>query len=72
MEVTVQEAKTQLSRLLKRVESGEEVFIRRGQQRVAQIVVARSEAPKRQIWGHLDVEILPGFDDIPEDFGELA
>lgn len=41
MEVTVQEAKTHLSQLLRRVEAGEEVVIGRGREPVAMLVRAR-------------------------------
>jgi prevent-host-death family protein len=39
-EVTVYEAKTHLSKLLRRVEAGEEVVIRRGRRVVARLVPA--------------------------------
>ena len=68
MEVTVQEAKTQLSQLLRRVEAGEEVVIRRGRERVAVLVRVQEHTPKRQIWGDLDGSMAPDFDAIPNDF----
>ena len=70
MEVTVQEAKTHLSRLLRRVEAGEEVVIKRGKHRVALLTAAPPETPKRQIWGDLKVVIHEDFDEIPEEFEE--
>lgn len=66
MEVTVQEAKTHLSRLLRRVEAGEEVLIRRGKEPVALLVPAPKEG-KRNIWGDLDGQMGPDFDDPIED-----
>ena len=68
MEVTVQEAKTHLSRLLRRVEAGEEVVIRRGRERVA--ILVRVPAPKggRAIWGDLEGSMSADFDDLPEGF----
>ncbi len=68
MEVTVQEAKTQLSRLLRRVEAGEEVLIRRGREPVAMLVRAPPKAGRRQIWGTLDGALGPEFDELPEGF----
>ncbi|MDQ3571605.1 MAG: type II toxin-antitoxin system Phd/YefM family antitoxin [Actinomycetota bacterium] len=68
MEVTVQEAKTQLSRLLRRVEAGESVVIRRGQERVAMLIRAPATGGKRQIWGDLEGSLEPDFDEIPGDF----
>lgn len=68
MEVTVQDAKTQLSRLLRRVEAGETVVIRRGRQRVAMLVRAPEEGGAREIWGDHAGSIGPAFDDLPGDF----
>jgi prevent-host-death family protein len=72
MEVTVQEAKTQLSQLLRRVEAGEEVVIRRGRERVAMLVRVPSGGTKREIWGDLDGSMSPDFDDVPGDFDPYA
>lgn len=67
MEVTVQEAKTHLSRILRRVEAGEEVLIRRGREPVALLVPAPKQG-KRNIWGDLEIEMAPDFDEPLEDF----
>jgi prevent-host-death family protein len=72
MEVTVQEAKTQLSRLLRRVEAGEEIVIRRGRQPVAMLVRAPAPTGRRQIWGDLEGAMAEDFDDLPEDFAPYA
>ena len=68
MEVTVQEAKTHLSRLLRRVEAGEEVVIRRGREPVAMLVRAPAKPGRRQIWGDLEGSIGLEFDGLPEGF----
>lgn len=68
MEVTVQEAKTHLSRLLRRVESGETVTIRRGREPVAVLMRAPAKEGRRTIWGDLEGSLGPDFDDVPEDF----
>lgn len=68
MEVTVQEAKTHLSRLLRRVEAGESVLIRRGREPVAMLVRAPVSPGQRQIWGDLDGAIGPAFDELPGEF----
>lgn len=60
-EVTVHEAKTHLSRLLRRVEAGEAIIIRRGRQVVARLVPAGS--PARRELGR-----DRGVVDVPEDF----
>ena len=72
VEVTVQEAKTQLSRLLRRVEAGEEVIIRRGREPVAMLVRVPARAGKRAIWGDLEGSMAPDFDDVPSDLDGYA
>lgn len=72
MEVTVQEAKTQLSQLLRRVEAGEEIVIRRGREPVAMLVRAPAKSGRRQIWADLDGEMAEDFDELPEDFEPYA
>ena len=61
MKYTVQQAKTNLSRLIKEAHSGKEVIITRGKQPVAKIVPIAAAAKKRipgtlkgQIWSAPD------------------
>lgn len=68
MEVTVQEAKTHLSRLLRRVEAGETVVIRRGSERVAVLSPAPVVTQERSIWGDLEGEMAEDFDAPLDDF----
>lgn len=68
MEVTVQEAKTHLSRLLRRVEAGETIVIRRGKIRVAVLAPAPIASQARPIWGDLPGSMGADFDEIPADF----
>jgi prevent-host-death family protein len=68
MEVTVQEAKTHLSRLLRRVEAGEEIVIRRGSEPVAMLVRAPAQSGQRAIWGELEGSMAIDFDELPDDF----
>lgn len=49
MQVTIHEAKTQLSRLIAAVERGEEVVIARRDKPVARLVAAERERPKRKL-----------------------
>jgi prevent-host-death family protein len=72
VEVTVQEAKTQLSQLLRRVEAGEEIVIRRGREPVAMLVRAPARPGRRQIWADLEGSVGEDFDDIPEDLAPYA
>ena len=62
MEVTVGEAKTHLSRLLRRVADGEEITILRGREPVARLVPIR---PRRPIFG-----TDAGRFDVPDDFDD--
>ena len=59
--VTVHEAKTHLSRLLRRVETGEEIVICRGDEPVARLVPVKS-GRARQLG--LDQDVF----EVPEDF----
>lgn len=49
--VTVQDAKTHLSRLLKRVEAGEEVVIARGRIPVARLIPFTEAMPSGRVFG---------------------
>jgi len=72
MYVGVHEAKTTLSRLLARVEAGEEVVISRSGRPVARLVPVTHDVPRRRpgTWAG-QVHIGADFDDpLPED--ELA
>ena len=68
MEVTVHEAKTHLSRLLRRVEAGETIVIRRGAHRVAVLSPAPVVTEQRMVWGDLDGSVPDGFDAPLDDF----
>lgn len=70
MEVTVQEAKTHLSRLLRRVEAGETVVIRRGSERVAVLSPAPVLTEHRSIWGSLEGSMSEDFDAPIDDFAD--
>ena len=47
MQVTIHQAKTQLSKLIAAAERGEEVIIARSDKRVARIVAEKAEKPSR-------------------------
>lgn len=70
MEVTVHEAKTHLSRLLRRVEAGETVIIRRGRERVAMLGPAPAEPGTRRIWGDVEGRVDDDFDQSLADFAD--
>jgi prevent-host-death family protein len=67
--VTIHAAKTNLSQLLARVESGEEIIIARGKNPVAKLVPFHPRIPKRQ-FGSLrgTISVGPdGLDPLPEE-----
>jgi prevent-host-death family protein len=70
MQVNVHEAKTHLSRLLERVEAGEEVVIARAGKPVARLVPATQ--PRPRVPGSLAGQIVihPDFDELPPEFEE--
>jgi prevent-host-death family protein len=70
--VNVHEAKTHLSRLLERVEAGEEVVIARAGRPVARLVpyVRRTEPRALGIWRGR-VKIGPEFDEADEEIARL-
>ena len=68
MQVNIHEAKTQLSRLLERVDAGEEVVIARAGKPVARLVPFRDQAPPRRLGLFAgQVQIAADFDELPED-----
>lgn len=58
--VTIHEAKTHLSKLLARVEAGEEIVIARGSTEIAKLVPLAPPAKPRRIPGRLAHERPPG------------
>ena len=72
VEVTVHEAKTHLSRLLRRVEAGETIVIRRGAHRVAVLSPAPVVTEQRMIWGDLDGSLPDDFDAPVADFADYS
>lgn len=74
-EVNIHEAKTHLSRLLEKVQQGEEVVIAKAGKPIARLVKIEREKPKprRLGTGKGTIQFLPGWDDpITEEelFGE--
>jgi prevent-host-death family protein len=68
--VTVHEAKTHLSRLLERVEGGEEVVIARGRKPVARLVPVNRPRRGGRRFGALRGQVRIGkefFEPLPED-----
>ncbi len=75
--VTVHDAKTHLSRLLRRVEAGEEIIICRGSVEIAKLVAAHPATKQRRVPGLLKGQIHlpdsffeplpPGYDGLPVD-----
>jgi prevent-host-death family protein len=71
-DVTIHEAKTHLSRLIRRAQDGEEIVIRRGRVPVAKLVRYETERLDRSP-GRLRgrIEVPDDFDDSSDEFGDL-
>jgi prevent-host-death family protein len=71
--IGIHEAKTQFSKLVKRVEAGDEVIVKSSGKPVARIVPYTAAAGERQP-GALagQITIKPGFDDLPAGFDVFA
>ena len=71
--VSIHEAKTNLSRLIARVEAGEEIVLRRRQTPVAKLVAYGAPVTARTP-GALKgkIELASDFDDTPPDFDDYT
>ncbi len=70
MQVTIHEAKTHLSKLIRKVLEGEEVIIARGKEPLVKLVVLDKERPQRQLGAAkgLITYIADDFDEPLEEF----
>lgn len=73
MEVNIHEAKTNLSKLLERVQVGEEVIIAKAGKPVAKLVPIRSERPRFKLGSAKGEFVVPDdFNDpLPKDVEDL-
>jgi prevent-host-death family protein len=71
--VSIHEAKTHFSRLIARVEAGEEIVVRRGATPVAKLVAYRP-AESRRVPGRLKgrIALAEDFDATPPDFADYV
>jgi len=71
-QVTIHEAKTNLSKLIQEAISGEEVIIAKGREPIIRLEVLPHVKPKRRAGGAkgLIIEMGPDFDDTLEDFSD--
>lgn len=74
MTVTIHEAKTNLSRLLREMEAGEEVIIARGKEPIARLAPIEKPPRKRQLGGARDclIYMADDFNDELEDFADYG
>lgn len=71
IKVNVHEAKTQLSKLLVKVQEGEEVIIAKGNKPIAKLVLLEEMKPERKIGSAKgQIFIADDFDEPLEDFKE--
>lgn len=69
--INIHEAKTRLSQLLQQVEEGDEIIISRANKPIAKLVAYREKAQQRRLGEAKGmVEIMPDFEQLPEDFLE--
>jgi prevent-host-death family protein len=69
--VNMHEAKTNLSQLVRRAAAGEEIILAKAGEPVAKIVAyAPAKEPRKPGALKGQIKILPGFDEIPEEFEE--
>ena len=68
MDVNIHEAKTHLSRLIERVEQGEEITIMRANVPVAKLTAVTHKGAKRELgWARGEIKLRDDFDDpMPE------
>lgn len=66
--ITIHAAKTQLSKLIAKVEAGEEVIIARGEKPVARLVPVRPDAVATGAGGPRGYGLLKGKLDLPDSF----
>ena len=71
--VTVHEAKTHLSRLIRDCVAGEEIVICRRDEPVARLVPVEGTRPPRRLGLHCGlIEMAPDFDEPLDDFAEYS
>jgi prevent-host-death family protein len=69
--VNIHEAKTRLSQLIQQVEDGDEIIIARANKPVARLIAYQQKPDKRRLGEAKGmVEIMPDFDQLPDDFME--
>ena len=69
--INIHEAKTRLSQLIQQVENGEEIIISRANKPIARLVAYQDKVKQRRLGEAKGmVEILPDFEQLPEDFME--
>ena len=70
--VNMHEAKTNLSKLVQRAAAGEEIILAKAGEPVAKIVAYEAASKQPRVPGALkgQIRILPGFDEVPEEFEE--
>jgi prevent-host-death family protein len=73
MKVDIHEAKTHLSKLVKRAEAGEEIIIGKAGKPVARLVPYTAPAHPKRKPGSLKgkIRILPGFDEMDKEIENL-
>lgn len=66
------EAKTKFSEAIRKVLEGEKVILMNRGNPFAQIILLPKKNSSRKLGFAKDIQMLPGFDEIPEDFKEYT
>ena len=66
------EAKTRFSEVVQKAREGKEVILMNRGKPVAKVVSIETKQPSRRLGLAKDIKILPGFDQIPDDFSEYV
>ncbi|MCD4691863.1 MAG: type II toxin-antitoxin system Phd/YefM family antitoxin [Calditrichales bacterium] len=72
-QVNIHEAKTNLSKLIKKVVNGEEVIIAKGNKPLVKMILIEGSKPKRKLGSAFGkIKLVNDFDAPLEDFGEYV
>jgi prevent-host-death family protein len=66
------DAKTRFSEVVQKAREGKEVILMNRGKPVAKVVPVETKQPSRRLGLAKDIEILPGFEQIPDDFADYV
>ena len=72
IEYNMYEAKTRFSEVVQKAREGKEVILMNRGRPVAKVVSVETKQPRRRLGLAKDIKILPGFEQIPDDFSDYV